>query len=69
MEQEHRRHGVRVLQPKGRHARFARLYEAGLLQLDEMVTRRYRLDDINEGYRDLLNGEIIRGVIDFALDQ
>ncbi|MDT5330593.1 MAG: hypothetical protein QOF31_1890 [Mycobacterium sp.] len=49
-------------------ARFARLYEAGLLQLDEMITRRYRLDDINDGYRDLLNGEIIRGVIDFGLD-
>ena len=48
-------------------ARFARLYEAGLLQLDEMITRRYRLDDINDGYRDLLNGEIIRGVIDFGL--
>ena len=49
-------------------ARFARLYEAGLLQLDEMITRRYRLDDINEGYADLLNGEIIRGVIDFGLN-
>ena len=49
--------------------RFARLYEAGLLQLDEMITRRYAvLDDINDGYRDLLNGEIIRGVIDFGLD-
>jgi NDMA-dependent alcohol dehydrogenase len=49
-------------------ARFARLYEAGRLQLDEMITRRYRLDDINEGYADLLNGEIIRGVIDFGLN-
>lgn len=48
-------------------ARFARLYEAGLLQLDEMITRRYRLDDINQGYHDQLNGEIIRGVIDFGL--
>jgi NDMA-dependent alcohol dehydrogenase len=48
-------------------ARFARLYEAGLLQLDEMITRRYRLDDINQGYGDQLNGEIIRGVIDFGL--
>jgi NDMA-dependent alcohol dehydrogenase len=48
-------------------ARFARLYETGQLQLDEMITRRYRLDDINDGYRDLLNGEIIRGVIDFGL--
>jgi NDMA-dependent alcohol dehydrogenase len=49
-------------------ARFARLYEAGLLQLDEMITRRYRLDEINDGYRDQLNGEIVRGVIDFSLD-
>jgi len=48
-------------------ARFARLYETGQLQLDEMITRRYALDDINDGYRDLLNGEIIRGVIDFSL--
>ena len=48
--------------------RFARLYEAGLLQLDEMITRRYRLDEINDGYRDQLNGEIIRGIIDFSLD-
>jgi NDMA-dependent alcohol dehydrogenase len=49
-------------------ARFAKLYETGQLQLDEMITRRYRLDDINDGYRDQLNGEIIRGVIDFGLD-
>jgi NDMA-dependent alcohol dehydrogenase len=48
-------------------ARFARLYDAGMLQLDEMITRRYALDDINDGYRDLLNGEIVRGVIDFSL--
>jgi alcohol dehydrogenase len=45
----------------------ARLYEAGQLQLDEMVTRRYRLDDINEAYADLRNGEIIRGVVDFGV--
>ncbi|MEO3759507.1 Zn-dependent alcohol dehydrogenase [Mycobacterium sp. B14F4] len=48
-------------------ARFARLYETGLLRLDEMITRRYRLEDINDGYRDQMNGEIIRGVIDFGL--
>ena len=48
-------------------ARFAKLYEAGLLQLDEMITRRYRLDDINEGYQDQLKGEIVRGIIDFSL--
>ena len=34
--------------------------------LDEMITRRYRLDDINDAYADLRNGEIVRGVIDFG---
>ena len=48
--------------------RFIKLYETGQLQLDEMITRRYRLDEINDGYRDQLNGEIIRGIIDFSLD-
>jgi NDMA-dependent alcohol dehydrogenase len=47
-------------------SRLARLYETGQLLLDEMITRRYRLDDINDAYADLLNGEIIRGVIDFG---
>jgi alcohol dehydrogenase len=49
-------------------ARFARLYETGQLQLEEMITRRYRLDDVNDAYADLLNGEIIRGVIDYGID-
>lgn len=43
----------------------ARLYQSGRLRLDEMITKRYRLDEINEGYADLLNGDIVRGVIDF----
>jgi NDMA-dependent alcohol dehydrogenase len=45
----------------------ARLYQSGRLQLDEMITRRYRLDDVNEAYADLRNGELIRGVIDFGV--
>ena len=53
--------------PKADIARLARLYHAGQLYLDEMITKRYRLDDINDAYADLLNGEIIRGVIDFDL--
>jgi Zn-dependent alcohol dehydrogenase len=48
--------------------KFTKLYEAGLLQLDDMISKRYRLDEINDGYRDLKNGEILRGVIDFSLD-
>ena len=48
-------------------ARLARLYQTGQLQLDEMITRRYDLDDINQAYTDLLNGEIVRGVIDYGI--
>ncbi len=39
-----------------------RLYDAGKLKLDELITRHYRLEDINQGYADLRAGEIIRGV-------
>ena len=40
-----------------------RLYDAGRLKLDELITKRYTLDQINEGYQDLRDGKIIRGVI------
>jgi alcohol dehydrogenase (nicotinoprotein) len=39
------------------------LYRAGRLKLDELVTTRYRLDDVNQGYQDLLDGKNIRGVL------
>jgi alcohol dehydrogenase (nicotinoprotein) len=39
------------------------LYRAGQLKLDELITRRYALEDINQGYQDLDDGKIIRGVI------
>jgi NDMA-dependent alcohol dehydrogenase len=41
------------------------LYSAGRLKLDELVTRRYTLDDINQAYADMRAGVNIRGVIDF----
>lgn len=41
------------------------MYREGDLRLDELITSRYRLDDLNEGYRDLRNGKNIRGVIEF----
>src|SRR4051794_21685375 len=43
--------------------RLLRLYDAGKLNLDNLTTRTYRLDEINKGYADLLAGELIRGVI------
>lgn len=39
------------------------LYRAGKLKLDEMITRRYSLDDINVAVDDLLEGRNIRGVV------
>jgi NDMA-dependent alcohol dehydrogenase len=41
------------------------LYKSGQLMLDELITRTYRLDQINQGYQDMLDGINIRGVIAF----
>ena len=40
-----------------------RLYEQGQLDLDNMITRTYNLDGVNEGYADMLEGRNIRGVM------
>lgn len=42
-----------------------RLYRAGLLKLDELVTRTYPLEQLNEGYADMRSGINIRGMIDY----
>jgi S-(hydroxymethyl)glutathione dehydrogenase/alcohol dehydrogenase len=39
------------------------LYQAGDLKLDELITRTYTLEQVNEGYEDLLAGKNIRGVM------
>jgi NDMA-dependent alcohol dehydrogenase len=39
------------------------MYRAGTLKLDELITNRYPLDDINVGYQAMRDGENIRGVI------
>jgi S-(hydroxymethyl)glutathione dehydrogenase/alcohol dehydrogenase len=39
------------------------LYRSGQLKLDELVTRTYSLDEINQGYQDMRDGKNIRGVI------
>ena len=41
------------------------MYLSGSLNLDELITRRYSLDQINEAYDDLEAGGIGRGVIVF----
>ena len=42
------------------------MYHAGKVKLDELVTRTYTLDQINEAYADMLAGKNLRGVIEFA---
>src|SRR6266704_774276 len=39
------------------------MYRVGKLKLDELVTTRYRLDEVQQGYQDLLDGKNVRGVI------
>jgi S-(hydroxymethyl)glutathione dehydrogenase/alcohol dehydrogenase len=44
------------------------MYKAGKLNIDDMITRQYRLEQINEGYQDMLQGKNIRGVIRYTDD-
>jgi Zn-dependent alcohol dehydrogenase len=43
--------------------RLLSLYESGQLKLDELITRTYSLDEINDGYQDMRDGKNIRGLI------
>jgi S-(hydroxymethyl)glutathione dehydrogenase/alcohol dehydrogenase len=45
--------------------RYLDFYRQGRLMLDEMVTRRGRLDDINEAFRAMKAGEVARTVLTF----
>jgi NDMA-dependent alcohol dehydrogenase len=50
------------LDPREAFPRLFDLYRSGLLNLDDMITT-YPLDEINEGYRETLEGINIRGVL------
>src|SRR5439155_502977 len=39
------------------------LYAAGKLNLDDMITRTYPLERVNDAYADMIAGELARGVI------
>ena len=53
------------MNPRDAMPRLLSMYEAGTIKLDELVTQRYKLDDINEAMKDLRAGRNIRGVIAF----
>jgi NDMA-dependent alcohol dehydrogenase len=42
------------------------MYREGKLKLDELVTKTYALEDINQGYQDMRDGKNIRGVITYS---
>ena len=42
-----------------------RLWKTGKLDLEGMITRRIQLEDINDAFRAIQAGEVIRSVIDF----
>lgn len=39
------------------------MYKNKKLKLDELITRKYKIDEINEAYDDMRNGKNVRGVI------
>ena len=41
------------------------LYAAGQVQIDELITQEYTLDQVQQGYDDQAAGTIIRGVVKY----
>ena len=39
------------------------LWHEGHIKLSELITKKYTLDEINDGYQDLMDGKNIRGVV------
>jgi len=51
--------------PRAQIPELLMLYRRGALKLRELITRTYRLDEINRGYADLDAGRNLRGVVVF----
>jgi S-(hydroxymethyl)glutathione dehydrogenase/alcohol dehydrogenase len=51
--------------PKRDFPRMMQLYDSGRLKLDELVTKTYRLENLQDGFDDMLAGRIAKGVIVF----
>ena len=46
--------------------RLVSLYKSGQLKLDELVTRTYPLEGINDAFEALARGEVARSVLDLT---
>jgi len=51
--------------PRSEIPRLLKEYQRGVLKINELITKIYTLDEINEGYQDMRDGKNIRGVIKF----
>lgn len=47
--------------------RYIRMYQAGLLPVDKLLTHTLRLDEVNLGFDRLAKGEAVRQLIDFTV--
>jgi S-(hydroxymethyl)glutathione dehydrogenase/alcohol dehydrogenase len=45
--------------------RYIELYYQGKLMLDEMITKRFRLEQVDEAFQAMREGEVIRSVLMF----
>ena len=46
--------------------RFVELYKQGRLNLDDLISKRIRLEGVNDAFEDLKKGEVARSVIEFS---
>ena len=46
--------------------RLLKLYQNGQLKLDELVTRRFKLEEADEAFEVLGRGEVARSVLEIA---
>jgi S-(hydroxymethyl)glutathione dehydrogenase/alcohol dehydrogenase len=46
--------------------RMIELYMQGRLHLDDWISERIKLEEINEGFKAMKQGKVVRAVIDFA---
>jgi NDMA-dependent alcohol dehydrogenase len=53
------------MNPRASMPMLLNLYRNGSLKLDELITQRYRLDQINDAFADMREGRNIRGIIEF----
>ncbi len=51
------------LSPRSAIPELLALYQEGQLKLDELVTTKYSLEEVNQGYQDMRDGKNIRGMI------